>query len=150
MRTPRAASRSALAALVAVAVVASGGAAGAAETPVGAEGWQGLLGSRPLPQLGGRWVVVLRAPSLADRVRRAGGTATERQMRAWTATARAAQRRAITGLWSRGAPVDPEQSYVRVLNGFAASIDPMLLPTIERDRAVAGVYPVRAAYPDDG
>ncbi|HWO80170.1 S8 family serine peptidase [Gaiella sp.] len=147
MRTPRAASRSALAALVAVAVVAAGGAAGAAETPVGAEGWQGLLGSRPLPQLGGRWVVVLRAPSLADRVRRAGGTATERQMRAWTATARAAQRRAITGLWSRGAPVDPEQSYVRVLNGFAASIDPMLLPTIERDRAVAGVYPVRAAYP---
>jgi hypothetical protein len=68
-------------------------------------------------------------------------------MRAWTATARAAQRRAIAGLWSRGAPVDPEQSYVRVLNGFAAAIDPMLLPTIERDRAVAGVYPVRAAYP---
>jgi subtilisin family serine protease len=147
MRTLRACSRHALAALAAVAVVVAGGAAGAADTPVGAEGWQGLLGSRPLPQLGGRWVVVLRAPSLADRVRRAGGTATERQMRAWTATALAAQRRAIAGLWSRGAPVDPEQSYVRVLNGFAAAIDPMLLPTIERDRAVAGVYPVRAAYP---
>jgi len=146
MRTPRAC-RHALAALAAVAVLAVGGAAGAADEPVGAEGWQGLLGSRPVPQLGGRWVVVLRAPSLADRVRRAGGTATERQMRAWTATARAVQRRAIAGLWSRGAPVDPEQSYVRVLNGFAAAIDPMLLPTIERDRAVAGVYPVRAAYP---
>ena len=134
-------------ALVAMCVLAAGGAAGAAETPVGAEGWQGLLGSRPLPQLGGRWVVVLRAPSLADRVRRAGGTATELQMRSWTATARAAQRRAIAGLWSRGAPVDPEQSYVRVLNGFAASVDPMLLPTLERDPVVAGVYPVRAAYP---
>jgi minor extracellular serine protease Vpr len=146
MRTPRA-SRHALAALAAVAVVAAGGAAGAADPPVGAEGWQGLLGSRPQPQLGGRWVVVLRAPSVADRVRRAGGAATERQMRAWTAAARAAQRRAIAGLWSRGAPVDPEQSYVRVLNGFAAAIDPMLLPTIERDRAIAGVYPVRAAYP---
>jgi hypothetical protein len=146
MRTPRAC-RYALAALAAVAVVAAGGATGAADPPVGAEGWQGLLGSRPQPQLGGRWVVVLRAPSVADRVRRAGGAATERQMRAWTATARAAQRRAIAGLWSRGAPVDPEQSYVRVLNGFAAAIDPMLLPTIERDRAVAGVYPVRAAYP---
>jgi minor extracellular serine protease Vpr len=127
--------------------VAAGGAAGAADAPVGAEGWQGLLGSRPLPQLGGRWVVVLRAPSLADRVRRAGGAATELQMRSWTATARTAQRRAIAGLWSRGAPVDPEQSYVRVLNGFAASVDPMLLPTLERDPAVAGVYPVRAAYP---
>jgi subtilisin family serine protease len=146
MRTRRASS-SLAAVLAAICVLAAGGAAGAADAPVGAEGWQGLLGSRPLPQLGGRWVVVLRAPSLADRVRRAGGSATELQMRSWTATARAAQRRAIAGLWSRGAPVDPEQSYVRVLNGFAASVDPMLLPALERDPAVAGVYPVRAAYP---
>ena len=34
-----------------------------------------------------------------------------------------------------------------MLNGFAASVDPMLLPTLERDPVVAGVYPVRAAYP---
>jgi len=141
-------SRSALCALAALCVLALGGAAGAADdAPVGAAGWQGLLGSRPVPQLGGRWVVVLRAPSLADRVRRAGGAATERQMQAWTATARATQRRAIAGLWARGAPVDPEQSFVRVLNGFAGSIDPTFLPAIERDPAVAGVYPVRAAYP---
>jgi subtilisin family serine protease len=85
--------------------------------------------------------------SLADRVRAAGGAATEKQMRAWTATAQAAQRRAIAGLWSRGAPVTPEQSFVRVLNGFAGSIDPTLLPAIERDPVVAGVYPVRAAFP---
>ena len=114
---------------------------------VGAEGWQGLLGSRSQPELGGRWIVVLRAPSLADRVRRAGGRATELQMRTWTASAHAAQRRAIAGLFGRGAPVDPEQTYVRVLNGFAASLDPMLLPALERDPAVAGVYPVRASYP---
>ena len=68
-------------------------------------------------------------------------------MRAWTAAAQAAQRHAIAGLWSRGAPVDPEQSFVRVVNGFAGAIDPAYLPTIERDPAVAGVYPVRAAYP---
>jgi minor extracellular serine protease Vpr len=140
-------SRSAFAALALVLVLAAGGAAGAAEAPVGAAGWQGLLGSRPLPQLGGRWIVVLRAPSLADRVRKAGGRATELQMRAWTEAAEDAQRRAIAKLWARGAPVDPEQSYVRVLNGFAASIDPALLPVLERDPAVAGVYPVRAAYP---
>ncbi len=138
----------ALGALAVLCLLGLGGAAGAAESPsVGAAGWQGLLGSRPRPQLGGRWVVVLRAPSLADRVRRAGGTATEQQMRAWTATARDAQRRAVAGLWSRGAPVTPEQSFVRVLNGFAGSIDPTLLAAIERDPAVAGVYPVRAAYP---
>ena len=144
MRTPR---HRAVAALATVLVLGAGGAAGAAQAPVGAAGWQGLLGSRPLPQLGGRWIVVLRAPSLADRVRRAGGRATELQMRRWTAAAEDAQRRAIAGLWSRGAPVDPEQSYVRVLNGFAASVDPTLLPALERDRTVAGVYPVRGAYP---
>ena len=62
----------------------------------------------------------------------------------------AARRRSGTrspASWSRGAPVDPEQSFVRVLNGFAGAIDPTFLPTIERDPAVAGVYPVRAAYP---
>jgi len=136
-----------LATLVSAAALVAGGASGAADADVGAEGWQGLLGSRSQPELGGRWIVVLRAPSLADRVRRAGGRATELQMRTWTATARAAQRLAIAGLFSRGAPVDPEQSYIRVLNGFAASVDPMLLPALERDPAVAGVYPVRASYP---
>jgi hypothetical protein len=147
MRTrPRRAS-AVLVTLVAAAVLAVGGASGAADTDIGAEGWQGLLGSRSEPELGGRWIVVLRAPSLADRVRRAGGRATELQMRSWTATAQNAQRRAVAGLFRRGAPVDPEQSYVRVLNGFAASIDPMLLPALERDPVVAGVYPVRAAYP---
>ena len=124
----------------------AGGAAGAADVS-GAEGWQGLLGSRPLPELGGRWIVVLRAPSLAARVQRAGGRATELQMRRWTAAARAAQQRAIGRLAARGAPVLAEQSYVRVLNGFAASLDPRILPALERDPAVAGVYPVRAAYP---
>ena len=43
--------------------------------------------------------------------------------------------------------MQPEQSYVRVLNGFAASLDPRLLPALERDPAVQGVFPVRAAYP---
>jgi len=150
MRTPPR-SRNANAALLLLAaflVLGVGGAATAADGgPVGAAGWQGLLGSRPVPQLGGRWVVVLRAPSLADRVARAGGLATEQELRRWTQTAVAAQRRVIAGLWARGAPVTPEQSYVRVLNGFAGAIDPTLLPAIERDPAVAGVYPVRAAYP---
>ena len=148
MLTHRSTRRSAATATaVAALVLLAGGATGATSTEVGAEGWQGLLGTRSEPELGGRWIVVLRAPSLADRVRRAGGRATELQMRAWTTTARNAQRRAIAGLFSRGAPVDPEQSYVRVLNGFAASLDPMLLPALERDHVVAGVYPVRASYP---
>jgi subtilisin family serine protease len=147
MRTPRS-SASRLAALALVLVLLVAGAAPAADDDAGgAAGWQGLLGSRPLPQLGSRWIVVLRSPSLADRVRRAGGSATERQMRAWTAAARDAQQKAIVRLAFRGAPIDAEQSYVRVLNGFAAALDPRLIPVLERDPAVAGVYPVRAVYP---
>ena len=68
-------------------------------------------------------------------------------MRVWTTAARDAQQRAIARLAFRGIPVQPEQSYVRVLNGFAASLDPRLLPALERDPAVQGVFPVRAAYP---
>jgi subtilisin family serine protease len=152
MRTrPRsAAALSAFGAAVAVVLaLALGGAAGAADgdDASGAAGWQGLLGSRPLPQLGGRWIVVLKAPSLADRVRRAGGRATEREMREWTDAATDAQRRAILRLAFHGAPIDPEQSYVRVFNGFAGALDPRLIPALERDPGVAGVYPVRAVYP---
>ncbi|HEX5582302.1 S8 family serine peptidase [Gaiella sp.] len=137
-----------LGALAVVLVALAAGATPAAdEDSAGAAGWQGLLGSRPIPQLGSRWIVVLRAPSLADRVRRAGGTATESQMRTWTASARNAQRKAIVRLAFHGAPIDPEQSYVRIFNGFAAAIDPRLLPVLERDPVVTGVYPVRAVYP---
>ena len=147
MRTRLHRSEVALAALLAAGLLAAGGATGATEDLSGAEGWQGLLGSRPLPELGGRWIVVLRAPSLADRVRAVGGRASELQMRVWTTAARDVQERAIARLAFRGVPVQPEQSYVRVLNGFAVSLDPRLLPALERDPAVQGVFPVRAAYP---
>src|SRR5688500_16658672 len=147
MRTRRRRSEKALAAILAAGLLAVAGATGATEDPSGAEGWQGLLGSRPLPELGGRWIVVLRAPSLADRVRAAGGRASELQMRVWATAALDAQERAIARLASRGVPVQPEQSYVRVLNGFASSLDPRVLPALERDPAVQGVFPVRAAYP---
>ena len=50
---------------------------------------------------------IARCYDAARSARRAGGGATERQMRGWTAAAQAAQRKAIAGLWSRGAPVDP-------------------------------------------
>ena len=149
MPSPRSARRFAALA-VAVGVAALGGAAAAQEPAPpasGAEGWQGLLGSRPVAQLGGRWIVVLRARSLADRVRAAGGVAGEAQMKSWTATARIAQQRVLARLAFKGAPVQPEQEYVRVLNGFAASIDTGALSVIERDPDVAGIYPVRAAYP---
>ena len=112
-----------------------------------AAGWQGLLGARPAPQLGERQIVVLRAASLADRLRRAGGVASERRMRAWTTIARRKQEEVLVRLAFAGAPVDPEFSFVRVLNGFSAPLDARAISVIERDPGVIGVYPVRAAYP---
>ena len=56
----------------------------------------------------------------------------------------------------RMSPVTPGKSFVicnalrswsRVLDGFSALIDPSAIPIIERDEGVAGVFPVRVAYP---
>lgn len=91
--------------LVATTVLVVGAAASDSGRSAGAAGWQGLLGSRPVPQLGDRWIVVLDAPSLAGRVRRADGTATEARMKAWTRAAREAQDEILTQLAFRGAPI---------------------------------------------
>ena len=136
------------AAVAAATLLLVGGAAGAADDPVsGAAGWESLLGDRPSPQLGGRWIVVLAKPSLASQVAAAGGVATEEQERRWTAVARSGQRAVITKLASRGAPIEPEHAYYRVFNGFATPLDARSLAIVVRDPDVRGVFPVRAAIP---
>ncbi len=151
MRRPpenRYARASGVAALLVVMLLAVGGASSAAEQPTsGAAGWESLLGDRPSAQLGGRWIVVLAKPSLATRVRAAGGVATEEQERAWTAAARSAQRNVIARLAFRGAPIEPEHAYYRVFNGFATPLDARSLAIVVRDPDVRGVFPVRAAIP---
>jgi subtilisin family serine protease len=135
------------AALVVLAAVATAGAADGDEAAAGAAGWEGLLGDRPEPRLGDRWIVVLRGPSLADRVRQAGGTADETRLKRWSKGIAARQERMLARLALHGAPLVPEQRYTRTFNGFAASIEPNALAVLDRDDDVAGVYPVRAAYP---
>ena len=92
-------------------------------------------------------IVVLKAPSLADRVAAAGGRATETQERSWTAAAYAAQTRLLKSLALDGITVKPDYSYARVLNGFAATLDPRALVLLEHNAQVDAVYPVRAAFP---
>jgi Subtilase family len=138
----------ALLALVAAAalVVASGGAR--TKAPQSAASWVGLAGGpRPRVALGQRMIVVLRSPSLADRVARAGGLATEKQERRWTAAALAAQNVLISRLGLQGVRIRTEFRYARVLNGFSAALDARALSLLERAPEVAGVYPVRAAFP---
>jgi subtilisin family serine protease len=110
-------------------------------------GWQGVLGVRTAVSAAQRYVVLLEAPSLAERVRAAGGHAAEREMRAWTAAAVSLQEQFLARMAAAGARIAPEHRYVRVLNGLSARLDPTSLSVLERDPEVAGVYPVRVAYP---
>jgi subtilisin family serine protease len=145
-------SRPATVAAAAVVLVALLGAAGARaqEAPVTSideAGWQGVLGVRTAISTAQRFVVLLDEPSVASRVRALGGTATEAQTRAWTSRAIDLQEQFLARMNASGARVVPEHRYVRVLNGFAARLDPTSLAVVEGDEEVTGVYPVRIAYP---
>ena len=138
----------ALAAAVTLILIAAGGNNSRNHALEGATSWRGLAGSqRPRVAVGQRVIVVLNAPSLADRIGDVGGLATAEQERRWTATALASQRLLISRLAVQGVAVEPEYSYTRAVNGFSAAFDANGLALLERSPEVAGVYPVRAAYP---
>ena len=149
---PRGADRRLAAVLVAgLALLAAGGGESAepgAPGEGGAAAWRGFVdGERSAVALGQRMIVVLESPSLADRMAEAGGHATESAMRSWTAAALAGQKQVAARLSREGIQLVPDFVYTRTFNGFAAPIDGRALALLERDRDVAGVYPVRAAYP---
>jgi len=148
-REPRHALKLALvAALTSIVVVAAGGqgASGVGNGPI--VRWQGLVGGpRPRVANGQRMIVVLSAPSLADRVAAAGGRATDAQERNWTRAALDSQRALLFKLGVQGVSVRPDFRFARVVNAFSATLDPRAVSLFERDPGVAGVYPVRTAYP---
>ena len=137
--------------MIAVALLAAGGGRSAQPPPPaedGASAWRGFVdGERAAIAIGQRMIVVLRNPSLADRLAEAGGTATESAMRQWTAGALAAQKQIAARLSREGIQLVPDFVYTRTFNGFSAPIDSRALALLERDEDVLGVYPVRAAYP---
>src|SRR5438876_15957 len=113
-----------------------------------AAAWRGLAGSaRPQVDVGQRQIVVLKAPSLAQRVARAGGHATDSEERQWTTAALAAQQQVLATLAQHGVQVRVDYYYSRVINGFSAALDSEAVALLEREPEVAGVYPVRVAYP---
>ncbi len=136
---------------VAAALLAAGGGQGArapGELEGGAAAWRGFVdGDRSAVAIGERMIVVLRNPSLADRMAEAGGRATESAMRSWAAAALASQKQIAARLSREGIQLVPDFVYTRTFNGFAAPIDGRALALLERDPDVLGVYPVRAAYP---
>ena len=150
MPTPRFASSAGALALVAILTVLLAAGAQAQPQTIGSvdeAGWQGVLGDRPPVSTAQRYVVLLRAPSLASKVAAAGGRATEADMRRWTAAATSAQEQFLARMVASGARFTREYRFVRVLNGFSARLDPATVELLDRDHEVAGVYPVRIAYP---
>jgi subtilisin family serine protease len=137
----------ALVAIAAAAYIASTHGGRHIRTYTEATTWRGLVGeAHPPVAFGDRRIVVLRTPSLAQRLAVAK-YATESQERAWASQAYAAQQQVLVGLAAHGIGVRPDFSYARVLNGFSAVLDPRARALLERDPEVAGVYPVRAAFP---
>src|SRR4051794_41831944 len=130
MRTPRAEPRHALLlALVAatatlVLLATEGKSAGRPSAPsAAATGWRGLVGSRPRVAIGQRFIVVLKTPSLAQRVERAGGIVGTRQERQWAETGLAPQKLPVSGLGLGGVPIHPPYSFAPGRDGFSALLD---------------------------
>lgn len=157
MRTPRGTRREpcqigplAVVALSAVVLLVATGADTAASRSgdVVAATWRGLVGAHDAQvAVGQRMLVLLRAPSLADRVARAGGRAGEADQRRWTREAAGQQEELLSRLAQQGVAIEREFTYTRVVNGFAAPLDPRAVGLLERAPEVEGVYPVRVGYP---
>src|SRR5829696_5492414 len=110
--------------------------------------WEGLAGApRPRVAVGQRMIVLLRTPSLAERVRAAGGSAGDADQRRWTEQARSAENLVLSKLTVQGLTVRPDYTFERVVTGFSAALNPRALAILERLPEVRGVYPVRTAYP---
>lgn len=148
MRMPRSRRSAALVALGLVLLAFASVAARGDDRPaLDGAAWQGVLGGRPPVSTAQRHVVLLRAPSVADRVRAAGGRASGQLQRAWHASAVRFQEQFLARLAASGIPIASEHRYTRILNGFSARLDPSAVARLERDPEVASVSPVRIAYP---
>ncbi len=135
----------AVAVAAALAVVVSAG--GSQPARRSGASWLGLVGgTRGRVPLEERMIVLLKTPSVAERLAKVR-YATEAQERAWWAEANAAQQQVLLGLAGMGVNVSPEYSYHEVIDGFSAVLDPRAVSLLEQLDEVRGIYPVRAAYP---
>jgi len=149
MRVPRRSAFLLAVAILAAGLVATMVARGGRDVSIAqqAVSWRGLVGDprAPVPS-GQRMIVVLHTPSVAQRLAKVR-FATEAQERSWTTQAFAAQQQVLTSLAAQGITVRPDFSYSRVLDGFAAPLDPRAVSLLEHLPEVAGIYPVRTTYP---
>ena len=95
------------AAAAAALVVPKGERSAGPPVPSGPASWRGLVGSRPQAAVADKVIVVLRTPSLAQRVAAAGGSADIERERRWTNVAMSAQRLLLARLALHGVVVHP-------------------------------------------
>src|SRR5690242_7011708 len=120
-----------------------------AAEPAPAVSWQGLVGDGPREpvHIGQQMIVVLKAPSLADRVTAFGGVASTKQEQKWSKSVLAQIRLLRSRLEVQDVTIHPDLLFSHVLSGFSAALEATSVSLLERDNAVQGVYPVRVAYP---
>ena len=121
--------------------------AGDAALNAAASVWRAAFGARTEPATERRVIVVLTAPSLADRVAAASTLPSPAHQRKWSSAAVRAQQKFLLALRDRGVEVHPDNSFSRTFNGFSAALDARAVAEVERAPDVAGVYPVRTTYP---
>lgn len=143
---------------VAVLALVAAGAAGVAVVPpvigagesavrAAASAWDGVFGERAQPVAEGRMIVVLEAPSVAERIAQAEAPPTAEDQMRWVAEADASQRLLVARLRERGLDVERVRSFTKTLNGFSAVLDARAAAELGRMDGIAGVYPVRTLYP---
>lgn len=134
-------------ATVAAALALAGTTSGARAPGGEPESWRTAFEPRPEVEVGGRQIVVLAAPALADRVARTGALPPPKAQRRLVRRAESFQRRLVASLRRQGVDIRIEQSYTRTFNGFSAVLDATAAAALERAPGVVGVYPVRPVFP---
>ena len=138
--------KTALAVAVLTAALTGSGAAAAADPATEAQAWRSAFERRQAVPLDERMIVVLAAPSLADRMA-APGKLSAKEQRRHVRRANALQVRLLAALRAQGIRVEREQVFTRTLNGFSARLGARAVAALESAPGVAGIYPVRAVYP---
>ena len=155
MRTPRAEPRHALllalVVVAATAVLLATGGKSAGQSPRrrrAPSAWRGLVGSRPRVALGQRVIVVLKTPSLAQRVARCRRHRRHAQERVWTSErARRAEAPRLAARARRASPSIPTSASRACSTASPRSSTRARSRSSSATHDVVGVYPVRVAYP---
>jgi subtilisin family serine protease len=139
--------RTALATALLAAALTGSATAAAADPPTEAHSWRSAFEQRQAVPLDDRMIVVLAAPSLAERMAAASAPLSPKRQREYVRRANALQVRLLGALRAQGIRIQRELVFTRTLNGFSARLGARALAALESAPGVAGVYPVRAVYP---